>query len=84
MKPWVAVAILAIALYLLYLLMKPRRHWGPRYWLGPGGTRRMYGEGFYGGGFGPSFGGAFSEGETDYKADAMQNRKDQRAYKTMG
>jgi hypothetical protein len=43
----------------------------------------MYGEGFYGGGFGPSFNGAFSEGSTDYKADAMQNRKDQRAYKTM-
>jgi len=40
-------------------------------------------EGFYGGGFGPSFNGAFSEGETDYRADAIQNRKDQRAYKTM-
>lgn len=81
MKPWVAVAILALALGLLFLIMKPRRnHWRPRYWLGPGGQRR---EGFYGGGFGPEFNGAFSEGSTDYNADAIQNRKDQQAYKTM-
>ena len=79
MKPWVAVAILALALGLLFLIMKPRRN-QPRYWLGPGGQRR---EGFYGGGFGPEFNGAFSEGSTDYKADAIQNRKDQQAYKTM-
>ena len=80
MKPWVAVAILALALGLLFLIMKPRRPNRHRYWLGPGGTRRMYGEGFYGG---VSFNGAFSEGETDYVADAIQNRKDQQAYKTM-